>query len=104
MLGTRLGINFSCLAELLTCSFEYGLIDLAVIFDDVDGFSITTCEGRDLLGSLGLAHCGGVVLEGLNKDDSLVGNHVKPIGKCFVVECFASLIVDQLTSFCQVID
>jgi hypothetical protein len=99
-----LRINFSCLAELLTCSFERGLVDLAVIFDDGNGFSITISEGCDLFGSLGLAHHIGVALEGLNKDDSLVGNHVKPIGKCFVVKCFASLIVDQLTSFCQEIN
>jgi hypothetical protein len=94
-----LRINFSCLAELLTCNFERGLINLAVIFDDVNGFSITISEGCDLLGSLGPAHHVGVALEGLAKDDSLVGNHVKPIGKCFVFECFASLIIDQLTSF-----
>ncbi len=67
-------------------------------------FSITISEGRDLFGSLGPAHHVGVALEGLDEDDSLVGNHVKPIGKCFEVECFVSLIVDQLTSFCQVID
>jgi hypothetical protein len=100
LLGTRLGINFSCLAELLTCSFECGLINLAIIFDDVNGFSITICEGCDLLGSLGPAHCVGVALEGLDKDDSLVGNYIKPTGECFVVKCLASLIVDQLTSFC----
>jgi hypothetical protein len=99
-----LRIHFCCLAESLTCSFERGLINLEIIFDDVNGFSITISEGLDLLGSLGPAHCVGVVPEGLDKDNSLIGNHVKPIGKCFVVECLASLIVDQLTSFCQVID
>ncbi len=104
MLGTRLGINFSCLAELLTYSFECGLVNLAVIFDDINGFPITIIEGCDLLGSLGLAHCVGVALEGLDEDDSLVGNHIKPIGECFVVECLASLFVDHLTSFHQVID
>ena len=94
-----LRINFSCLAELLTCSFEHGLIDLAIILDDVNGFSITISEGWDLFGPLGLAHHVGMVLEGLDEDDSLVGNHVKPIGKCFVVKCRTSVIVDQLTSF-----
>ncbi len=96
MLGTRLGISFSCLAESLTCSLEHGLVNLTVIFDDVNGFSITISEGCDLLGSLGPAHCVGVALEGLDKDDSLVGNH---IGECFVIECLKSLFVDQLTSF-----
>jgi hypothetical protein len=74
-----LRVNFSCLAELLTCSFEHGIVDLAVIFNDVDGFSITISEGRDLLGSLGPAHCVGVVLEGLDEDDSLVGDHVESV-------------------------
>ncbi len=96
-----LRINFSCLAELLTCSFEHGLVDLAVIFDDVDGFSITISEGCDLLGFFGPAHHVSVVREGLNKDDSLVGDHVESIGKCFVVKCRTSVIVDQLTSFVE---
>ena len=104
MLGTSLRINFSCLAELLTYSFERGLVNLAVIFDDVNGFSITISEGCDLFGSLGPAHHVGVVLEGLNKDDSLVGDHVESIGKCLVVECCTSVIVDQLTSFRRLIN
>ncbi len=99
-----LRINFSCFTELLTCSFERGLVNLAIIFDDVDGFSITISEGRDLLGSLGPTHRVSVTLEGLNEDDSLVGNHIKFIGKCFVVKCLTSGIVDQLIFFCRVIN
>jgi hypothetical protein len=85
------------LAEPLARSFERGHANLAVVLDDVNGFSLTIGEGRDLLGSFGPAHQVGLALKGLNKDGSLVGGRVKLVGKCLVVECFAPVIVDQLT-------
>jgi hypothetical protein len=38
------------------------------------------------------AHGSGTIVESFNKDDGLVGGHGKAIGKCLIVECFASLL------------
>ncbi len=103
-MGTSLRISLSRLTKLLRYSLERGLIDLAVIFDDVDKFSITIGKGRDLLGHLSLAHHVSMALKDLNKDDSLVGDHVESIGKCFVIQCSTSMTVDVLTKFCPVIN
>ncbi len=97
--GTSLRINFSYLAKLLTCSLEHDLVDLAITLDDVNRFSATIGEGRDLLGSLGPAHQVSVALEGLEKDNSLAGSHGKSVGKCLVIQCSTSMIVDVLTKF-----
>jgi hypothetical protein len=79
-------------AKSLTCSFESGLVDLAVAFNDVDLMSNAVGKRGVLLCALIPAHGRGTMVESLNKDDGLVGGHGKAIGKCLIVECFASLL------------
>jgi hypothetical protein len=80
------------LQNYLTRSLESGLVDLAVAFDDVNLTSSTVDERGDLPCALILAHCSGVMVESINKDDGLVGGHGKAIGKCLVVKCFTPLL------------
>jgi hypothetical protein len=80
------------LQKSLTRSFESGLIDLAVAFDDVNLTSSAVGERGDLPCALIPAHCSGTTVESFNNDDSLVGGHGKPIGKCRLVKCFAPLL------------
>jgi len=42
-----------------------GLIDLAITFDDVDGYTRAVCEGGDLFGALVPTHRSGATEEGL---------------------------------------
>ncbi len=85
-------MDFSRLAESLTCRFESGLINLAITFDDVN---LATGAG----GKQGNLHCAlvpvhhrGMTVERFNKDDGLVGGHGKAVGKCLVIKWFASLL------------
>ncbi len=84
-----LGVRFPRLAKSLTGSFESGLINLALALDDVNLMSSAVGECGDLPCVLVPAHCSGMMVESLDKDDSLVGGHGKAISKCLVVECFA---------------
>ena len=77
---------------------------MAIVFDDVDGDSITIGEYRDLLGAGRPAHCLRLAFEGFNKDDSLVGGHVEPAGKYLVIKCIAPFFVDILTQFLQIVN
>ncbi len=104
MPGLSCGVSLSRLAESFKRSLEGGHVDLAIVLDDVDVDAISIGELSDLLGSLGPAHLVGFALEGLDEDDSLVGCHVEAIGKCFIVECVAPLIVDVLTPLHRIID
>ena len=101
MLSTRLGVSLPRLAKSLTHSFEPGQVDSAIVFDDVDGDTITIVEGSDLLGAGRPAHQLGITFEGLNEDDSLIGGQVEPVGKCLVIECFALFFVDVLTQILE---
>ncbi len=82
------------LAKPLTRSLQRGLIDLAIAFDDVDGYTRAVGEGGDLLGALVSSHCSGEIEEGLGEDDGLTSCHVETIGKCLVVKWCNSLLVD----------
>jgi hypothetical protein len=46
----------------------------------------------DLSLALASSHCSYAMVDGFDKDDSLVGGHGKAIGKCLVVKCFAPLL------------
>ncbi len=46
----------------------------------------------NLHGALVPAHCCGRMVERFDKDDGLGGGHGKAIGKCLVIEWFASLL------------
>jgi hypothetical protein len=92
LLGTRLGIRLPGRTKSLACSFEGGLIDLAIAFNSVDSASKVVGDCGDSLGALVPAHCGGTAVEGLDMYDSLVGSHSKAIGQCLLVKCFAPLL------------
>jgi hypothetical protein len=57
-------------------------------------------KGSDLLGALVQSHRSGATREGFNKDHRLVSSHPKSNGKCLVIECLASLLIDASTPFC----
>ena len=94
LLRSRLGISLSGLAKSLTRSFQGGLVDLAIAFNDVDGYTRAVSEGGDLLGALVPTHRSGATEEGLGEHDGLIGGHGKTVGKCLVVERCNSLFVD----------
>jgi hypothetical protein len=104
LLCARLGISLFGLAKSLTRSFQGGLIDLAIAFDDVDGYTRAVGEGGDLFGALVPTHRGGATEEGLGEDDGLICSHVETVSKCLVIEWCNSLLVDILPSFRQIID
>jgi len=65
----------------LSHSFQGSLIDAAITFDDVDGYTRAVCEGGDLFGALVPTHCSGATEEGLGEDDCLIHGHVEAVGK-----------------------
>jgi hypothetical protein len=75
------------LAKSLTCSFESGLVDLAVALDDSNRLTSTVDKCGDLLGPFNPVHCGGVAMESFDKYNTLVGCHGEPIGECLIVDC-----------------
>jgi hypothetical protein len=81
LLCARLSISLSGLAKSLTCSLQGGLINLAIAFDDVNGYTRAVSEGGDLFGALVPTHHSGATEEGLGEDDGLVCGHVETIGK-----------------------
>ncbi len=85
-------MDFPRLAESLTCRFESGLVDLAITFDDVDLATGTVGKQGSLHCALVPAHRRGMTVERFDKDDGLVGGHGKAVGKCLVIEWFASLL------------
>ncbi len=94
LLCARLGISLSGLAKSLTRSFQGDLINLAIAFDDVDGYTRAVGEGGDFFGALVPTHCSGVTEEGLDEYDGLICGHVETVGKCLVLERCNSLLVD----------
>ena len=71
------------LAKSLTCSLQCGLVNLAITFDDVDGYTRARAvsEGGDLLGAHVPTHRGGAIEESLCEHNGLIGGHVEAIGK-----------------------
>jgi hypothetical protein len=57
-------------------------------------------KGSDMLGAFVPSHHDDGTREGLDKNHQLVGNHPKVVGKCFVIECLVSLLIDDLTTVC----
>jgi hypothetical protein len=92
LFGTTLGIHLTCLAKSFASSLQGCFVDLPVALDEVYQSSTTVGKGSDLLGAFFLSHHNGTIREGIYKDYHLVGSHPKAIGKCFVVECLASLL------------
>ncbi len=74
-----LGIRLPRLAKNLTCSFESGLVDLAIALYDVDWMSGAVGESGDLPCALVPANHSGMTVEGFDKDDGLVGGPCKAI-------------------------
>jgi hypothetical protein len=85
-------MDFPRLAESLTCRFESNLINLAITFDDVDLATSAVGKRGNLHCALVLAHRRGTTVERFNKDDDLVRGYGKAIGKCLVIEWYASLL------------
>ena len=65
----------------LSHSLQGGLIDLAIAFDDVDGYTRAVSEGGDLFGALVPTHRSGATEEGLGEDNGLICGHGETIGK-----------------------
>jgi hypothetical protein len=89
-----LGIHPTCLAKSLASSLQGCFVDLPVALDEIYLSSTAVVKSSDLLGALGPSHCNGATREGSNKDHRLVGSHPKATGKCLVVKCLASLLID----------
>jgi hypothetical protein len=87
-----LGIGPPRLTKPLTCRLESGLVDLAITFDDVNLATSAVGKQGNLHGTLVQAHCCGTMVVCFNKDDGLVGGHGETVGKCLVIEWFASLL------------
>ncbi len=85
-------MDFPRLAEFLTCRFESCLVNLAITFDDVNLATGSVGKQGNLHCALVSAHRHGMVVECFNEDDGLVGGHGKAVGKCLVIEWFASLL------------
>jgi hypothetical protein len=92
LLCAGLGMNSPRLTETLTCRLERGLVNSAITFDDVDLATGAVGKRGNLHGTLVPAHRSDTTVERFNKNDSLVGGHGKAIGKCLVIEWFASLL------------
>ncbi len=69
------------IAKSLARSFQGGLIDLAIAFDDVDGYTRAVGEAGDLFGALVPTHRSGATEEGLGEYDSLICGRVETVGK-----------------------
>jgi hypothetical protein len=89
-----MGIQLTCLTESLTSSLHGCFVDLLVALDEIHRSSSAVGKGSDCVGALVSSHHNGAMREGFNNDQHLVGSHPKAVGKCFVVECLASLLID----------
>ena len=94
LLSTGLSISFPSLTEALTLCFERRLVDLTILFDDIDSVAITIDKGSDLLRALVPAHLGCLAMKSFNEDDGLDDGHGKTFGKCLVVKSLTASLVD----------
>ncbi len=99
LLCVGLGMYSPRLAESLTRRLESGLVDLVKTFDDVDLATGAVGKWGNLQCALVPSHRRGTRVEHFDEDDGLVGGHGKAVGKCFVIEWFASLLENGWPSF-----
>ncbi len=85
-------MDFSRLAESLTHRFESGLVNFAITFDDVDLATGAVGNQGNLHCAIVPALCRGMAVECFDEDDGLLGGHGEAVGKCLVIEWFASLL------------
>ncbi len=94
MFGTTLGVRLTGLAESLASSLQGCFVDLSVALGEAYRSSSAVDKGSDMLDALDQSYHDGTTREGFNEHHRLVSSHPKAVGKCFVVKCLTSLLVD----------
>jgi hypothetical protein len=66
---------------MFACGAKDRLINLPVVFDDVDIDAIPVLEGGDVFGAGVPSHLSALALKSFGEDDSLVRHHIDAIGE-----------------------